>query len=73
MVLHYLAAGADPAVHTPGLYADLSHVIAFVTIVMALLALSRLRPAVRQHRENRKKENDDRSGTAPRWFPVLDD
>lgn len=47
MVLQELAAAAPAVTRTPGLYADLSHAIAFITIVMALLALYRLRPAVR--------------------------
>jgi len=32
----------------PGLYSDLSHVIAVVTISMALMALVRLRPAIKR-------------------------
>jgi hypothetical protein len=37
----------------PGLYSDLSHVIAVVTISMALMALVRLRPAIKRRASQR--------------------
>lgn len=58
--VHYLFApppnvGAScwmsyPGPATPGAYTVLSHIIAVVTITMALLALVRLRPALRRLR-----------------------
>jgi len=40
--------GMRAATTVPGLYSDLSHVIAVVTISMALMALVRLRPAIKR-------------------------
>ncbi len=41
---------ASAAAATPGTYSDLSHVIAVITIAMALAALLRLRPARRKNK-----------------------
>jgi hypothetical protein len=53
----YVTVRAITAV--PGIYSDLSHVIAVVTISMAAMALVRLRPAVKrrisQHRTSQPR------------------
>jgi uncharacterized membrane protein YidH (DUF202 family) len=53
----YLDVNVSPGLHagfatvrTPGAYADLSHVIAVITVIMAVMALVRLRPALRRMR-----------------------
>jgi hypothetical protein len=45
----------QPVIHTPGSYADLSHIIAVITITMAVLALIRLRPAIRRARHKLRR------------------
>ncbi len=42
-----ILAAVNAAGRAPELYTDLSYAIAFVTVLMAVLALYRLRPAVR--------------------------
>ena len=55
---------ASTAAATPGAYSDLSHVIAVVTITMAIAALLRLRPARRKNRGMHARPHDD-SRTVP--------
>lgn len=50
---HTTMTAALAVARTPGTYADLSHVIAAVTILMAVLSLTRLRPALRGQRSRR--------------------
>jgi hypothetical protein len=58
----YVTVRAITAV--PGIYSDLSHVIAVVTISMAAMALVRLRPAVKrrisQHRISQHRTSQHR-------------
>lgn len=50
---------ASTAATTPGAYSDLSHVIAVVTITMAVAALLRLRPGRRKNRGMHTRPRDD--------------
>jgi hypothetical protein len=47
----------------PGLYSDLSHLIAVVTISMAVMALVRLRPAIK--RRIRRSSHDSADSRGP--------
>jgi hypothetical protein len=52
----------------PGLYSDLSHVIAVATISMAAMALVRLRPAIKRRISQRRRVAS--GGTADSRGPV---
>jgi hypothetical protein len=69
----YVTVKAITAV--PGMYSDLSHVIAVVTISMAAMALVRLRPAVKRRLSQRRVSQHRRAasdGNADYQRPVSD-
>ncbi|HXL87831.1 MAG TPA: hypothetical protein VN969_02420 [Streptosporangiaceae bacterium] len=69
----YVTVKAITAV--PGIYSDLSHVIAVVTISMAAMALVRLRPAVKRRIGQRRISQRRRAlsdGNADYPGPVSD-
>jgi len=59
----YVTVKAITAV--PGMYSDLSHVIAVVTISMAAMALVRLRPAVKRRIGQRRRALSDGNADYP--------
>jgi len=68
-----MGSGHEHLIAVPGIYADLSHTIAFITVSMAVMALIRLRPALKNFHTRKLRKEVLHDAHAGSFWPFTDE